>query len=133
MACSLSSTEPTSSASRPTGMWQRFLRARAGTRVAVGGSAGVVAFGIAIALLPWQAALMASWDTTAAIVVTWVFGVVWRRDSSETAALALREDDSRAASELVLMSASLASLVSVALGLVKAAHEHGAAKAAMTG
>jgi uncharacterized membrane protein len=114
-------------------MWQRFLRVRAGTRTAVGGVAGVIAFGIAIALLPWQAALMVSWDTTAAIVVTWVFGLVWRKDSSETAALALREDDSRTASELVLVSASLASLVSVGLGLIKAAQEQGAAKAAMTG
>src|SRR5438105_11118355 len=114
-------------------MWQRFLHARAGTRVVVGGSAGLLAFGIAIAFAPWQAALMVSWDTTAAIVVTWAFGVVWRKDSAETAALATREDGSRAASELVLVSASLASLVSVGLGLVKAAQEHGAPKAAMTG
>jgi len=113
-------------------MWHRFLRARAGTRVVVAGSSGVIAFAVTIAFAPWQAALMVSWDTTAAIVVTWAFGVVWRKDSAETAALATREDDSRAASDLVLVSASLASLVSVGLGLVKAAHEHGAAEAAMT-
>jgi uncharacterized membrane protein len=76
---------------------------------------------------------MVSWDTTAVIVVTWVFGVVWRKDSTATRHLATREDDSRTASELVLVSASLASLVSVGLGLVKAAHESGSAEAMMTG
>ena len=114
-------------------MWPRFLRARAGTRVAVAGSAGVAALGVAIAFAPWQAALMVSWDATAAVVVAWVFLVVWHKDSAQTAALATREDDSRAASELVLVSASLASLVSVGLGLVKAAQEPGSAEAAITG
>jgi uncharacterized membrane protein len=110
----------------------RLRRARAGQRVATVGAFGIVAFAVAIALTPWQVAVLVGWDTTALAFVVWVFGLVRNKDSDETAELATREDDSRFAAELVLVSASVASLAGVGLGLVKAAQEHGGTEAAIT-
>lgn len=102
------------------------------TRLLVAGCVGLVALVTASALTPWQVAILAGWDATAATFVVWVLVVVWRKDSEETRGLAVREDDSRAAAHVVLVAAAVASLVGVALGLVKAGNEHGSAKAAIT-
>ena len=102
------------------------------TRLLVAGCVGLVVFVTTLTVTPWQVAVLVSWDVTAAIEVVWVLVVVWRKDSEETRRLAMREDDSRAAAELLLLFAAVASLVGIALGLVKAGHEHGSAKAAIT-
>src|SRR5438094_8492757 len=115
-------TDPTAPATRSVQM------AHARTRVAVAGAAGLAVFGAVLAVAPWQVAVMAGWDATATVIVVWVFAVVWRKDAAGTAALATREDDSRAASELVLVSAAVSSLATVAFGLVKAGQEEGLTK-----
>ena len=48
-------------------------------------------------------------------------------------ALARREDDSRAAADLVIICAAVASLAGVGLGLVEGAHVEGGGEAALTG
>ena len=102
------------------------------TRLLVGGCVGLLVLVTMLAVTPWQVAVLASWDATAAVIVVWVLAVVWRKDSEATRRLAVREDDSRAAAELLLLFAAVASLVGIGLGLVKAGHEHGGAKAAIT-
>jgi uncharacterized membrane protein len=102
------------------------------TRLVVAGCVGAVVLVTLLAVTPWQVAVLTAWDVTAAIVVVWVLVVVWRKDSAATRLLAMREDDSRTAAELLLLLAAVASLVGIGLGLVKAGHEHGAAKAAIT-
>jgi len=102
------------------------------TRVVGAGGVGLVVFGATIAVTPWQVAALVSWDTAAAIVVAWVIAAVWRKNGEETEMLAVREDNSRAAADLLLLSAGVASLVGVGLVLVKAGHSHGSAKAAIT-
>ena len=110
----------------------RLKHAFARTRLLVGGCAGLVVLVTTWAFTPWQVAVLAGWDTTAAIVVGWVLVVVWTQDGEATHRLATREDDSRTAAELLLIMAAVASLVGIALGLVKAGHEHGSVKAAIT-
>ena len=96
-------------------------------------AAGVLAFGIASLLLPWQVATLIGWSVSAAAFVASVWLSVRRMDGAATAEFATIEDDSRAAADLVLITASSASLLGVALTLLKASGESGAARAFITG
>jgi uncharacterized membrane protein len=103
----------------------------ASTRLLIVASIGTVALAAAAVFLPWQAAVLTGWDVAAASFVGWVLWIVLRKDAAGTEALAGREDDSRAAADATLLLASVASLASVGVAMVKAAHEHGAAKGAI--
>jgi uncharacterized membrane protein len=105
----------------------------AGTRVLLAFAAGVLAFGIASLLMPWQVATLIGWSVSAAVFVASVWLSVGRMDGAATAEFAMIEDDSRAGAELVLIIASAASLLGVALTLLMASAESGAARAFITG
>jgi uncharacterized membrane protein len=94
--------------------------------------AGLAAGAIASVFLPWQAAVLTGWIVGAASVVGTVLHQTWTMAATATAELATREDDSRAASDLLLVSASLVSLAGVGFGLVKAGQLDGYARAGMT-
>lgn len=117
---------------RNTVMLHRAHLALARTRLVVAASTGLLVFAVVLTQGPWQAALLSGWDATAAIVVAWVVWVAYGKDAEATAALARREDDSRAAADVLLVAASVASLVGVGVGLVKASHERGAGEVAIT-
>lgn len=108
------------------------LHARAGVRLIVAGGLGVVVFASAMALCPWQVAVLAAWDATSAVVVVWVFLATWRTTSADTARLATREDDSPTAADVLIVSAAVASLVAVGFGLLKAGGADTIAKAGIT-
>jgi uncharacterized membrane protein len=95
----------------------------AGTRVLLAFAAGVLAFGIASLFMPWQVASLIGWSAAAAVFIAWVWLSVGRMDGEATAAFATREDDSRATADLILITASAASLLGVALTLLKASGE----------
>jgi len=79
--------------------------------------------GLVVALfVPWQLAVLVGWDVAAVVVSLRVWTRVGRFTPQQTRALATFEDDSRPLAELLLVSASVASLVGVAFGIVKA-HE----------
>jgi len=110
-------------------------RSRRGTalrRVIVAGSVGVIVAAAAASLVPWQVSSLLFWDTAAAVFCAWVWLAVHGADAPTTQRLATREDDSRAAADLVLVAASIASLLGVALVLLKAAGEFGAARVLTT-
>jgi uncharacterized membrane protein len=98
-------------------------RITAGTRVLLACAAGVLAFGFASLLMPWQVASLIGWSAAAAVFIASVWLSVGRMDGEATAAFATREDDSRATADLILISASAASLLGVALTLLKASGE----------
>jgi uncharacterized membrane protein len=83
--------------------------------------------------MPWQVATLIGWSVSAAAFVASVWLSVRRMDGAATAEFATIEDDSRAAADLVLITASSASLLGVALTLLKASGESGAARAFITG
>ncbi len=58
--------------------------------------------------------------------------VILRADGARTRALSVEQDDSRAAADLALMCAALASLAGVAFVLLKASDEHGMTAVLMT-
>jgi uncharacterized membrane protein len=76
--------------------------------------------------------VLVGWATTAAVMVAWILRVTLPKDGPATAALAMREDDSRAAADLLLICAAVGSLAAVALGLVEGAQVHGGGQAALT-
>lgn len=103
--------------------------ASAGRRLAAALGVGVVAGVVASAIAPWQTVPLLAWDAAA---VTWLLAV-WtgliHLDPIATSAHATAEDPSRAVSDLLLLSASVISLVGVVLGILKAANTHGNMKA----
>jgi uncharacterized membrane protein len=75
---------------------------------------------IVVAIIgPWWLIPLAAWDCTALVFVV----AIWRRlaplDAAGTAGLARREDPSRATADLLLIGASLVSLLAVGLVLVR--------------
>src|SRR5947208_15868397 len=107
-------------------------RRRALRRALLAVAVGVGAYLVAMPFVPWQAAILIGWDGMALVTVASVIIETWGRDAAATAALAMREDDSKAASEILLTSASVVSLVGVAFGLVKAGQLDGYARAGVT-
>jgi uncharacterized membrane protein len=109
------------------------VRTSARTRALASLAAGLIGFGVVWLVSPWQIASLGAWDATAATFVLWVWVSIGRMSSSDTASHATREDDSRTESELLLLGASVASLVGVGFVLVKASHETGEARPLLIG
>lgn len=93
---------------------------------------GILVGVIAALFTPWQVATLLAWVATALLFCVWVWAAVHGADAETTHHIATREDDSRAAAEVVLIAASLASLLGVGLTLLKASTEIGATQALIT-
>jgi uncharacterized membrane protein len=102
------------------------------TRLVVSALCGLAALAVAARLLPWQLAALVGWDVAAGVMVGRVLGAVLPLDGRATEEVAMREDNSRFLADVLLVSASVASLVGVGLTLVKSSSEHGGAQAAGT-
>ena len=105
---------------------------RARSRLAVCVAIGLVAAAPLAVFTPWQVSVLGGWDATAFAFIFIVWLGVRGKDSAATEALATREDDSRTAADLILIAASVASLVGVAFALLKAATASGPAHALIT-
>jgi uncharacterized membrane protein len=99
------------------------------TRLIVAAAAGVVGLAASIPLVAWQTSLLIGWNAMGTVFA----GLVWFRilgmDGETTRRFATIEDESRTASDLVLICACLASLIGVGLTLVKAGQTTGADRA----
>jgi len=91
----------------------------------MGGAAGVVG--------PWQISVLLAWCGIAGTFVGLAWATMLKAESGRTRQIATREDESRFTADLVVLAASLASLVGVAFILVKASSAKGLAVAGMTG
>jgi uncharacterized membrane protein len=101
-------------ADRPVGAQQE-LGTSASVRVGVAAVVGAVA-GLAISVpATWQLGTLAGWDAAAMVYLAWTWTTIWRRDATATARLAVREDPGRATADALLLVASVASLLAVAL------------------
>jgi uncharacterized membrane protein len=95
-------------------------------RLALAGLIGLAAGVAAALLMQWELAILVGWDTMAAAVLIFSWWLIRTSDSRETALRARIEDPSRAVTDLVLLSASLASLVGVGFALFEASRRAGA-------
>jgi uncharacterized membrane protein len=87
---------------------------------------------VAFSAATWQVAVLSGWVVAAGVTLGWVWLSIRGLDGEHTARVATLEDDSRIAADLLLVSASGASLIAVAFALVSASAEEGVAKAMTT-
>ena len=76
--------------------------------------------------------VLAGWIVTATVLLVWVWLDIGRLDASTTARVATREDDSRAASRLVLVASSVLSLAAIVAALHRASSSSSELDAALT-
>ncbi|KJK48456.1 membrane protein [Lentzea aerocolonigenes] len=71
---------------------------------------------------------LVGWDVATLVYLTWVWLLIWPMDAEETARHAVRNDPTRTVTEIVLLLAATASLVSVGFVLARAAQTTGASE-----
>jgi uncharacterized membrane protein len=104
----------------------------AARRLVWGSVAGIAAgIGAAVAGAHWQVAASLGWCALALVILVWTWATIGPRDAEATAKLARSEDFSRTTADIVLLAASVASLVAVGMTLVLAGREHGGQKVAL--
>jgi uncharacterized membrane protein len=87
------------------------------------GVIGVVVMGI---VGGWTFAALVGWDVASAVVVASTWFTIWPMDSGRTARFAVREEPGRAMTDLLLVGASVASLVGVGFVVAAGGNAHGA-------
>jgi len=90
---------------------------------------GVVVALVLLSLSTWQLALLGGWDAGTFTFLTAVWPIIIRADSLRTEHLATREDDTRGMARLLLLGASISSLLGVGLALRHAGQESGQSRA----
>jgi uncharacterized membrane protein len=104
-------------------------RMLAGRRLAVSSVVGLLAIVIAKAVgSTWGVSVTIGWCVTAFVVLVWTWAIIAPMDAEDTQAKAREEDLSRPVADLLLLSASVASLLAVAYTLVRAGKSTGATK-----
>lgn len=99
------------------------------TRMWVAATVGVIAAVLTIFLGNWRYAPSVGWAAAAASFCAWVWREIWPLPAPQVAARATAEDPNRALRELIVLTASVASLVALGLVLVFAHHSGGVARA----
>jgi uncharacterized membrane protein len=102
------------------------------TRVAVCAMVGAAVAAIVATSSVWELAVLAGWVAATAVLLAWLWLTIAGCDGPGTAAVAMREDDSRTVARVLLLSASAFSLLAVAAALHQAANASGATKAVLT-
>jgi uncharacterized membrane protein len=98
----------------------------------------VVAGGVALAAAllagaSWAVAADASWDAAALVFLVWVWASIGGKDADATSRMARAEDVSRPVADLMLLGASVASLVAVGFILRQASQSSGSGKGLLIG
>jgi uncharacterized membrane protein len=101
------------------------LAGRTSTRLAVCAAAGLIA-GILIAVFgPADYAPSAGWDVAAAAYCLWVWLAIWPMDGAATVARAKAEDPNRAVSDVIALTACVASIAAVGVVMAGSKSAHG--------
>jgi uncharacterized membrane protein len=102
-------------------------------RAAVATVLGVATIvGALVAGATWSVAVLVGWEIAATVFLAWVGTTIVRMDAAATRGIAARED-SRVATEELVVAASVVSLVAVGFVLVAAGHAAPNRRAALTG
>jgi len=95
--------------------------------------AGLAAFAVSLLATPWETAALIGWNVAATVFIVWVWLIVRGMDGEATARHAVIEDLSRGTADLVLILASVISLIGVGLSLLEASNTEGFTKALVVG
>jgi uncharacterized membrane protein len=98
---------------------------KASARVAIAFAVGSLVAVLAGYTVGWSLAIPLGWDCMAAIFLLWTWWAVHRMDADQTASHATREDPTRAGTQLLVVSASVVSLLAVGFLLARAADDAG--------
>jgi uncharacterized membrane protein len=99
-------------------------------RTVAAAAAGTVVLVIAFAVgAAWPVAVAGAWGTAALVIVAEVWSRIYRMSAAETKAHARAEDFSHATTDIVVLAASVASLVAIGATLLQAGRDHGVDKA----
>jgi uncharacterized membrane protein len=108
---------------------RRPRRGSAGKQIAVSAVAGaLLGVPIAVMLRPSLAPIL-TWDLAAVVYMVWVWRTIWPMDAEQTAEAAVPEDPTRAAADLLTITAALMSLVAVGFLLRDASNSKGLVQA----
>ena len=107
-------------------MRARGSRFPARTQVLASSVVGLVVGAIVALLTASELATLVGWDVAVAVYMGWVWVTIWPLGPEHTGRLAGREDPTRAATDILLLSAAVVSLVAVGFVLGGAAGTTGA-------
>jgi uncharacterized membrane protein len=102
-------------------------------RVAVSFVAGVGVAAATLVVLGGKLAPVAGWDGSAIVYLTWMWATIWPLDAAQTETRAVREDPGQVVADVMLLSASVISLVTVVIVLIAAGNSTGATKDLLVG
>ena len=122
-------------ASPPPTRYHRWLGwyAPAMRRAVVVSSVGLLVVVVLLWFLPWGMAVVAGWDAAALTFLVSIWGIILRGDGAHAAQLATREDETRGSAAVLLLGASVASLLGVGFTLDLAGAEGGALRVLLIG
>ncbi|WP_338031553.1 DUF1345 domain-containing protein [Diaminobutyricibacter tongyongensis] len=101
------------------------VRGRSTLRMTIAFVVGIIVAVLVGMSTKWTYAVVAGWAAACVIYIVWVWAVVWGYDPASTKAHALREDPGRGLSDVLLLVASVASVVAIVFILVQAHLLHG--------
>jgi uncharacterized membrane protein len=126
---------PAMTASPPPTLYHRWMgwHAPALRRVAILASIGLAVTLVLLPILPWQPAVVTGWDAAALAYLSSIWPIILRADSAQAEQLATREDESRGSATVLLLAASVASLLGVGGALGLAGRESGPGRILLIG
>jgi uncharacterized membrane protein len=95
-------------------------------RTVIVGSIGLIVAVALVWVVPWGMAVVAGWDVAALAFLVSVWPIIIRADSGHVVQLATREDENRGSATVLLLGASVASLLGVGFALILAGRQNGA-------
>jgi len=94
---------------------------------------GLVVAVVLLLFVPWSLALVGGWAAVAFAFLTTTWAIIGRADGAQVQRLATREDPTRVSSAVMLLGASVASLLGVGLAIHLAGRERGALQVILIG
>jgi uncharacterized membrane protein len=126
---------PTMTTSPSPTQYHRWLGwyASAMRRAGVVSSIGLLVVVVLVWFLPWGMAVVAGWDAAALTFLLSIWPIIIRADAAHAAQLATGEDETRGTAALLLVGASVASLLGVGFALDLAGRESGPLRVLLIG
>jgi uncharacterized membrane protein len=126
---------PTMTTTPPPTGYHRWLGwyAPAMRRAVVVSAIGLLVVVVLAWFLPWGMAVVAGWDAAALTFLASIWPIILRADAAHAAQLATREDETRGTAAVLLLAASVASLLGVGLALHLAGREGGPLRVLLIG
>jgi uncharacterized membrane protein len=126
---------PMMTATPPPTRYHRWLGwyAPAMRRAVIVSSIGLTVVVGLVWFVPWGLAVVAGWDAAALSFLVSIWPIILRADAAHAAQLATREDETRGSAALLLVGASVASLLGVAFTLDLAGRQGGPLRVLLIG